>query len=109
MARTVHTEAGESSSVVETRALVLTRTGRAFVDVGLAPVAGVPGDAVAHERPGSVDARAAVLAGRPPTCVRRYVATRSDVIRQRLRLFFTAVRFTQTHAIRYGRVQLASD
>jgi len=83
--RTVHTEAGEATAVVETRALVLTRVGRALVDVRLAPVAGVSGYAGAPERAGSINARAAVLAWRPPTCNNRYV-TLDDVILSRDRL-----------------------
>ena len=65
---TVHAEAGESSSVVEARAVVLTRTRRALVDVRLAPVAGVASCTGTPERARRVDARTSVLTRRQPAC-----------------------------------------
>jgi len=66
--RTVHTEAGEPSSVIKARAVVETRVRGTLVDVGLTPVSRVARCAVTPERARCVDARAAVFTRRTPTC-----------------------------------------
>ena len=77
--RTVHAEAGESATVIETGALVLTRVRCTLINIHLAPVSRVARCAVTPKRAGGINTPSSVLARRHPTCTITSHSVTSDL------------------------------